>query len=315
VCDAAVGAGRKVVVTGRSMINNTRIARELGYLHIDDKDILDAYDMGKLPAEEIVILSTGSQGEPLSALARMANGEHRSVQIERGDTVVMSASPVPGNEKAVSRVINRLFKAGAQVYYRGVADVHVSGHAAAEELKLMLQMVKPTYFMPIHGETRHLYAHAKLATSVGVDPGGVFVLENGQCLQIGENGAKIGEHVESGVVYVDGLSVGDVGDAVLRHRQQLSSDGVATVVIAIDTQTGKVAGDVELVTVGLVLGDIEAQVLDEARARITKVLARTQREGATDPGVIQHAVREAVSQVMWERARRRPMIIPIVMEV
>jgi ribonuclease J len=237
------------------------------------------------------------------------------VQIQRSDTVVISASPVPGNEKAVSRVINRLFKAGAQVYYRGVADVHVSGHAATEELKLMLQMTKPRYFMPIHGETRHLYSHARLAESVGVAKNDIFVLENGQSLEISEKGARIGEHIESGVVYVDGLSVGDVGDAVLRHRQQLSSDGVATVVIAIDTQTGKVAGEVELVTRGLVLGPDTDDVLDEAKTRIAKVLARTQREGATDPGVIQHAVREAVSQVMWERARRRPMVIPIVMEV
>jgi ribonuclease J len=315
VCDAAVGSGRKVVVTGRSMINNTRIARDLGYLSIDDGDILDAYDMGKLAADKIVILSTGSQGEPLSALARMANGEHRSVQIQRGDTVVIAASPVPGNEKAVSRVINRLFKAGAHVYYRGIADVHVSGHAAAEELKLMLQMVKPRYFVPIHGETRHLYTHAGLAESVGVASSDIFVLENGQCLEIGEKGARIADHVESGVVYVDGISVGDVGDAVLRHRQQLSSDGVATVVIAIDSQTGKVAGEVELVTRGLVLGPDTDEVLEEAKTRIAKVLARTQREGATDPGVVQHAVREAVSQVMWERARRRPMVIPIVMEV
>jgi ribonuclease J len=315
VCDAAVGAGRKVVVTGRSMINNTKIARELGYLHIDEKNIVDAYQAGDLPLDKIVILSTGSQGEPLSALARMANGEHRTVAIERGDTVIISASPVPGNEKAVSRVINRLFKAGAKVHYRGVADVHVSGHAATEELKLMLQMAKPRYFMPIHGETRHLYSHARLAGDVGVAAQDIFVLENGQCLEIGEKGARISEHIESGVVYVDGLSVGDVGDAVLRHRQQLSNDGVATVVIAIDSQTGKLAGDVELVTRGMVLGSDSEEVLEGAKARIIKVLARTQREGATDPGVIQHAVREAVSQFIWERARRRPMIIPIVMEV
>jgi ribonuclease J len=315
VCDAAAACGRKVVVTGRSMINNTRIARDLGYLAIAEEDLIDAYQVGDLPAEKIVILSTGSQGEPLSALARMANGDHKTVRIEEGDTVIISASPVPGNEKAVSRVINRLFKAGAEVIYRGVADVHVSGHASAEELKLMLQMVKPRYFMPVHGETRHLHAHAHLATDVGVDEHGVFVLENGEVLEISEKGARIAEHVTAGVIYVDGLSVGDVGDVVLRHRQQLSSDGMIAVVVAIDAQTGQVAGDLEIVTRGLVLGGDDDDVIEEAKARVAKALIRTQKQGSTDPGVVHHAVREAVSQFVWERARRRPMILPIVMEV
>ncbi len=315
VCDAAVADGRKVVVTGRSMINNTKIARELGYLHIEEADILDAYDAGSLPPEKVVILSTGSQGEPLSALARMANGDHRTVQIQPGDTVIISASPVPGNEKAVSRVINRLFKAGAEVVHKGVADVHVSGHAAAEELKLMLQMVKPRYFMPIHGETRHLYAHTHLAQAVGMHTDDIFVLENGACLEIDEDRARIAEHVEAGVVYVDGLSVGDVGDVVLRHRQQLSSDGVATIVIAIDGQTGQLVGDVELVTLGMVLGTDTDEMVAEAKARIIKVLTRTQREGVTDHSVVQKAVRESLSQYIWERVRRRPMIVPIILEV
>jgi ribonuclease J len=315
VCDAAVDNGRKVVVTGRSMINNTGIARELGYLHIDEEDILDAYQLGSLPPEDIVILSTGSQGEPLSALARMANGDHRTVQVERGDTVVIAASPVPGNEKAVSRVINRLFKAGAEVCHRGLAEVHVSGHASAEELKLMLQMVKPLYFMPIHGETRHLHAHGAIAEAVGVSPENVFILENGQCLEIGEKGARVGEHVASGVVYVDGLSVGDVGEVVLRDRQQLSSDGIVTVVVAMDAQTGRVAGEIEIVARGLGLGDDDEAVLDEAKARVLKALAKSQKDGATDHGVIQHHAREALSQFVWERIRRRPMIIPVVVEV
>ena len=314
VCDAAVGCGRKVVVTGRSMINNTRIARDLGYLHIEEENIVDAYHVGDLPADEIVILSTGSQGEPLSALARMANGEHRSVQIQRGDTVVISASPVPGNEKAVSRVINRLFKAGALVYYRGVADVHVSGHAATEELKLMLQMVKPRYFMPVHGETRHLYSHAHLAESVGVAPDDIFVMENGQVLEIGEKGARISEHVEAGVVYVDGLSVGDVGDVVLRDRQRLSSDGIATIVVAIDAQTGAVVGDFELVVRGLPSGEDDT-VWFEAREKVAEALERTQREHATDQGVVAKAIRDSVSRFVWDRLRLRPMIIPIVLEV
>ncbi len=315
VCDAAVAAGRKVVVAGRSMVNNTRIARELGYLHIDDDDILDAYQMEDLPPEKVVVLSTGSQGEPLSALARIANGDHRTVSIEAGDTVVISATPVPGNEKAVSRVMNRLFKAGAEVVHKGSARVHVSGHAAAEELKLMLNIVQPRYFVPIHGETRHLHAHAKLAQAVGVPAENVFIMENGLCLEITESGAEVAERVDSGVTYVDGLSVGDLGQFVLRDRQVLASDGIALVIVAIDARDGQIAGDAELVTRGLVLGSDTDAMLDEARERVSKVLKRTAKEGVTDQAVVKQALRDSLGQFIWERTRRRPMIIPVVMEV
>jgi ribonuclease J len=315
VCDAAVACGRKVVVTGRSMIKNTGIARELGYLHIDPENIVDAYESSDLPPEKVVILSTGSQGEPLSALARMANGDHRAVTIERGDTVVISASPVPGNEKAVSRVINRLYKAGAEVFDKSVADVHVSGHAAAEELKLMLTLTQPRFFMPIHGESRHLYAHRNIAKAVGMAEDDIFILDNGDCLEISERGARVSEHVpEAGVVYVDGLHVGDVGDVVLRDRQKLSSDGIATIVIAIDQRTRKVVGEPELIVRGLPMAE-SAEILDQARARVVKALARMEKEGATDRGIIQRAVRDALSQFVWETLRRRPMIIPVIMEV
>ena len=314
VCDAAVKCGRKVVVTGRSMVNNTKIARQLGYLNIADEHIVDAYDMGDLPPSKVCVLSTGSQGEPLSALARMANSDHKTVQIQRGDTVIISATPVPGNEKAVSRVMNRLVKAGAHVKHKGSSTVHVSGHAAAEELKMMLNMVKPTYFMPIHGETRHLAAHADIAMSVGIPESNIFVMENGDALELTGSGARISGKVESGVVYVDGLSVGDVGQVVLRDRQLLARDGIATIVIAIDGQTGKPAGEVELVMRGVMAGESE-EYLDEARARIAKTLARTAKEGATDHQVVSNAVRESLSQFLWERVRRRPMIIPVVMEV
>jgi ribonuclease J len=315
VCDAAIACGRKVVVTGRSMIKNTGIARELGYLHIEPENIIDAYDAGDLPPDKIVILSTGSQGEPLSALARMANGDHRAVSIQRGDTVVISASPVPGNEKAVSRVINRLCKAGAEVFDRTVADVHVSGHAAAEELKLMLTLARPRYFMPIHGETRHLYAHAHIAEAVGMDTDDIFIMDNGECLEISQSAAHVTERVpEAGVVYVDGLHVGDVGDVVLRDRQKLSSDGIATIVVAIDSRTRKVVGEPELIVRGLPIAD-SAEILDQARARIVKALARMEKEGATDRGIIQRAVRDALSQFVWDTVHRRPMIIPVIMEV
>lgn len=315
VCDAAVACGRKVVVTGRSMVNITKIARELGYLHIKDDDIVDAYAMGDLPADKVVVLCTGSQGEPLSALARIANGEHKTVKIEAGDTVVISATPVPGNEKAVSRVMNRLYKAGATVVHKGIARVHVSGHAAAEELKLMLNLVKPQYVMPVHGEMRHLHAHRDLAQAVGIPDENIFVLDNGDCLEIDESGVHLGQQVTSGVVYVDGLTVGDLSQVVLRDRQLLSSDGFALIVVAIDSRTGAVAGEVELVTRGLVLGSDTAEALNAVRGRVEKVLKRTASEGVTDNSVVKKALHDAVSQYIWESARRRPMIIPIVMEV
>ncbi len=315
IVDAAVDNGRKVVVTGRSMLNNTRIARELGYLHVADDDLLDAFEVKDLPDAETVILCTGSQGEPLSALARIANGDHRTVHVQRGDTVVISASPVPGNEKAVDRVINKLIRAGAHVLYKDNARVHVSGHGAAEELKLMLNMVKPQYFIPIHGEARHLVAHAALAEAVGVPESNVFVMDNGDCLELTSSGATMAEHVGSGVVYVDGLSVGDVGTVVLRDRQLMAQDGIAMIVVTIDHRNGKVVGDAELVTRGIVFGNGSDGLLEEAKARIAKTLAKTSGEGATDQRVVKNALRESLSQLMWEKARRRPMVIPIVMEV
>jgi len=314
VCDAAVACDRKIVVTGRSMVQNTKIARELGYLTIDDDNIVDAFDTHGLPSEKVVVLCTGSQGEPLSALARMANGDHRTVTVESGDTVIISASPVPGNEKAVSRVINRLAKAGARVEHKGSADVHVSGHGYSEELKLMLNLAQPEFFMPVHGEVRHLTAHARLAEQVGIPADCVFVLDNGDVLEIDEEEARLGEKVESGVVYVDGLTVGDIGQVVLRDRQHMSQDGIITVVVAIDVKTGKPAGDPEIVTRGVVFTEGE-DILEEARARVAKAIAKTGKEGVTDFSVVQRRVRETLSQFVWERVKRRPMIIPVVMEV
>ncbi len=315
ICDAAVGSGRKVVVTGRSMITNTTIARELGYLSIDDKDIVEAAQASRLPARKVLVMCTGSQGEPLSALARMANGDHRTVNVEQGDTVVIAATPVPGNEKAVNRVINRLAKAGATVAHRGSLHVHVSGHAAAEELKLMLNLVQPRYFVPIHGETRHLVAHAALAREVGIPKKNVFVLGNGDCLEITKSGARVTGSVEHGVVYVDGLGVGDVGQVVLRDRQVLAQDGIATVVVTIDSQTGRLMSEPELITRGLAWGPDADALRAEVQARIRQRLAKTNADAATDQAVIRKAVHDSVSQLLWERTRSRPMVIPVVVEV
>ena len=245
----------------------------------------------------------------------MANGDHKTVTVERGDTVIIAATPVPGNEKAVNRVINRLAKSGATVAHRGSLHVHVSGHGAAEELKLMLNLVRPRFFVPVHGETRHLVAHAALAQDVGISKENVFILGNGDCLEMSKSGAKVTESVEHGVVYVDGLGVGDVGQVVLRDRQLLAKDGIATVVVTIDTQTGRLLSEPDLITRGLAWGTGGDAVIAEARARIVQTLAKTHKEGATDQAVIKKAVHDALSQFLWDRTRSRPMIIPVVVEV
>ncbi len=312
ICDAAADCGRVVVVTGRSMIQNTGIARELGYLEIDEKNLVDAYDAKDLPAEKTVVLCTGSQGEPLSALARIANRDHKTVLVEPGDTVVIAASPVPGNEMAVSRVINRLCKSDVDVFHKQNAHVHVSGHARAEELKMMLNLVRPQNFMPIHGEARHLRAHARLAEQVGVSPDNVFVMDNGSVLEFGPKGGRIEGSVRSGVVYVDGPAA-DIGQTVLRDRQLLSRDGIVTIIVTIDAQTGKPAAPPELVMRGV--GGGGDTIEEGALARVSKTLDRTSGEGATDPAVIERAVRESVRQFLWDTARTRPMIIPVVLEV
>jgi ribonuclease J len=315
ICDAAVGAGRKIAITGRSMITNTQIARELGYLSIADKNLVEPEMAVRMPARKVLVMCTGSQGEPLSALARMANGDHRTVNVQPGDTVIIAATAVPGNEKAVNRVINRLAKAGAIVAHKGNLHVHVSGHGAAEELKLMLNLVRPRFFVPIHGEARHLVAHAALAREVGIPKDNVFVLGNGDCLEVSQSGARVTETVEHGVVFVDGLGVGDVGQVVLRDRQALAQDGFATVVVTIDSQTGRLLSDPDLITRGLALGSGQGDLIADAQARIREALSRTYKEGATDQAVIKKAVHDSFSQLVWERTRSRPMIIPVVVEV
>lgn len=313
VADAAISSGRKVVVTGRSMLQNTAIARRLGYLGIPDGDILDAFDMHDIAPEDIVILCTGSQGEPLSALSRMAAGEHRTIRIRPEDTVIISATPVPGNEKAVSNVVNRLTKIGCEVYDKRRAGVHVSGHAAAEELKLMLNLTRPEYFVPVHGETRHLAAHKSLAEKVGIPSDYVFVLENGDILEFDKDGATVSGAVQSGVIYVDGLNVGDMDSVVLRDRAHLAKDGIITIVFTVDTKHGTVVGAPEIVLRGVSVQG-EDKFISELTERAIKSLDRTVRDRA-ELSVSRRAVRESMSQFVWERIRRRPMVIPVILEV
>ncbi len=314
ICDAARKCGRKVVVTGRSMLTNTRVARELGYLNIDDADIIDAFDIDNLPDDKIVVMCTGSQGEPLSALSRMANGEHKTLSIHEGDTVILSATPVPGNEKAVQQVVNSLAKLGCDVWDKNRALVHVSGHGSQEELKLLMAMAKPTYFMPVHGEAVHLRAHAQLARKMGIKDDHIFILDNGDTLEMRGGIVKRGTPAESGVVYVDGLRIGDTDPIVLRDRQKLANDGMVTAVAIVSLKHKKIEA-IEFSGRGVSFA-IDDQFSEDASASIMKTIEKG-KFSFTSSGsdAIRKAVRDSLSNFIWSRTRTRPMIIPVVMEV
>lgn len=314
ICDAARKCGRKVVVTGRSMLTNTRVACELGYLNIDDADIIDAFDIDNLPDDKIVVMCTGSQGEPLSALSRMANGEHKTLSIHEGDTVILSATPVPGNEKAVQQVVNSLAKLGCDVWDKNRALVHVSGHGSQEELKLLMAMAKPTYFMPVHGEAVHLRAHAQLARKMGLKDDHIFILDNGDTLEMRGGIVKRGAPVESGVVYVDGLRIGDTDPIVLRDRQKLANDGMVTAVAIVSLKHKKIEA-IEFSGRGVSFA-IDDQFSEDASAAIMKTIEKG-KFSFTSSGsdAIRKAVRDSLSNFIWSRTRTRPMIIPVVMEV
>ena len=314
ICDAAKACGRKIVVTGRSMLTNTRVARELGYLKIDEKDIVDAYELNGIPENKVVVMCTGSQGEPLSALSRMANGEHKTLSIHDGDTVIISATPVPGNEKAVQQVVNSLAKLGCDVYDKHRCLVHVSGHGSQEELKLMLAMARPTYFMPVHGEAVHLRAHAKLGEKMGVPRDRIFILDNGDSLEMRDGKVKRGRSVESGVVYVDGLRIGDTDPIVLRDRQKLANDGMVTVVATMSTKRKKIEA-IELSGRGVSF-TIDDEFSSDASDSILKMIDKGSfnfTSSGTD--ALRKAVRDSLSNFIWNRTHTRPMIIPVVMEV
>lgn len=313
--DAAAAAKRKIAVVGRSMVNNVAIASELGYLKVPPGALVDITETRKMPPSKVMIVSTGSQGEPMSALARMAGKSHKHVEITPGDTVIISANPVPGNEKSVSRIIDLLFKAGANVYYKSVSDVHVSGHAAQEELKMMLNLVKPKYFVPIHGEYRHLKYHALLAEKVGVAHENVLVAENGHVLEFSAKGVKRDERVEAGMTFVDGLGVGDIGDLVIRDRQLLAKDGICVAVVTINTHTNQIVGDPDIISRGFVLEKESAGLYDDARARVMKAVSRELSVQVTDWAILRNEARSALSRFFYEKTKRRPIIIPILVEL
>ena len=313
VCDAATAVGRKVVVTGRSMVTNTRVARELGYLSIDDDDIIDAYDVDRIPDEKIVVLCTGSQGEPLSALARMANGEHKSLSIHESDTVIISATPVPGNEKSVQSIINSLSKIGCEIFDKSKTLVHVSGHGSQEELKLMLAMARPRYFMPVHGEAEHLRAHARLAAQMGMDPKDIFILDNGDSLEMCRHKVRRGHAVESGVVYVDGGTVTEANPVVLRDRQKLGQDGVVTCTVAVSKRTHALVA-IDVASRGLSTSTDEA-LLDDAQSLVRAQVEKLASSEGVTIDALRRGVRNALSNQLWNKTHTRPMVIPVVMEV
>ena len=312
VCDCATAVGRKVVVTGRSMVTNTKIARELGYLRIADENIIDAYNVDEIPEDKIVVLCTGSQGEPLSALSRMANGEHKSLSITANDTVIISATPVPGNEKSVQGIINSLAKVGCEIYDKSNALVHVSGHGSQEELKLMLAMTHPTYFMPVHGEAIHLRAHAKLAVQMGIPEENIFVEDNGDTLEMRGGVVRRGVPVESGIVYVDGLRIGDTEPAVLRDRQKLSQDGIVTCVIAISSRSHKV-DEVEISSRGVSFAN-DDELINGAQESVRASINNASSGGSSIES-LRKTARNNLSNYLWNKTHTRPMVIPVVMEV
>ncbi len=315
IINAAYSFNRKVAFSGRSMVNVANAAMELGYLNVPEGMIIDINDLNKYPDNEIVVITTGSQGEPMAALSRMAASEHRKMDIHPGDIVIISATPIPGNEIKVSNVINLLFEKGAEVIYESLADVHVSGHACQEELKLIHSLVKPKYFIPVHGEFRHLRRHAALAESLGMSRENIFVSDNGKIIEITKDGAKISGSVDSGNILVDGLGVGDVGNIVLRDRKHLSEDGLMVVVVTISKEDGKVMSGPDIVSRGFVYVRESEDLIDGARLVVREALKKCEDNNVREWATLKSAVKDTLRGYLYEKTKRRPMILPIIMEV
>lgn len=314
VVNAAHANNRKIVVTGRSMNNTINVSSELGYLKLPKGILIDADKTRQYPDDQLVILTTGSQGEPMAALSRMAMSEHRQVRIGPGDTVLFSASPIPGNEKLVSKIINMLVKLGADVITGPEPEVHTSGHACREELKMMLNLVRPKYFMPVHGEYRMLHAHAQLAEEVGIPKKNIIVAETGNIIQANKHKVSIVGKAPSGRVLIDGLGVGDVGNIVLRDRRQLSQDGILIVVATINRKTRKITAGPDIVSRGFVYVREADELMSEARKRVNQTLQQCMRDNITDWSTIKNNLRDVLGKYLFEKTRRRPMILSIIME-
>ena len=315
VITAAEKYDRKVAISGRSMENIMEVATNLGYIDIKKNTLINIDNINRYPGNRIVIITTGSQGEPMSALSRMAASEHKKVNIIPGDTIIISASPIPGNEKLIAGVINQLFKKGADVIYQAMADVHVSGHACQEELKLIHTIVKPKFFMPVHGEYRHLKQHADLAMSLGMPSNNVVIADNGDVIEVSRDSIRKNGTVVSGQIFVDGLGVGDVGNIVLRDRRHLSQDGILTVVIIIEKQTGTVIAGPDIISRGFVYVRESEDLMEEAKELVRGVLNECEEKHITEWASIKSNVKEVLRSFLYEKTKRKPMILPIIMEI
>jgi len=315
VMDVADKFGRKVVLNGRSMVANVGIARELGYLKIPDGLVLDLRELDGLPPQRAVLLTTGSQGEPMSALTRMAMDDHKHIKVCRGDTVILSSKFIPGHEKAISNMMNHLYRRGAEVIYEKVSEIHVSGHASQEELKIMLNMVKPKYFIPVHGEYRHLVKHSQLAEKVGVKKENIILAEDGDVVEITMDGIAVKEKVESGKVFVDGKGVGDVGDMVLKDRKHLSQDGLVIAILALNEKTGEVIYGPDIVTRGLVFEKESAELLEGAKNAVLAMLGTINIEAKTDWLEVKEEIRKTLRRFFNKALERKPVILPLIVEI
>ena len=315
IIDLAVQEGRKVAFSGRSMVNNTAMAQELGYMHIPEGTLISVDELNRYAPEEVVLITTGSQGEPLSALSRMASCSHRQVRVGPGDFIIISANPIPGNEKSVTKIVNGLLMLGAEVIYESMYDVHVSGHACQEEQKLMLTLTKPKYFLPVHGEYKQLKKHALTAASLGIPHNNILIAENGSNVILTQDEIKLGDPVTAGAVMVDGLGVGDVGNVVLRDRKHLSEDGLVIIVATVDSKTGKVLAGPDLVSRGFVYVRENESLMDGAQSTVEMALNRCVEEHVRDWNSVKTRMREALSSYIYRRTKRSPMILPVLMEV
>jgi ribonuclease J len=315
VIELAKEKGRKLVISGRSMKESVEIASELGYLSLPDNLLMEVYQIKKIPPRELVVLCTGSQGEPLSALSLLASGHHKHIKVEKEDTVIIAATPIPGNERSVSRIINYFYRLGADVFYEDISSVHVSGHAYREELKLLLNMIKPRYFVPIHGEFRHLKHHAEIAKEVGVEEKNIFLLENGDMLEITKGGAYVKKHKAGGVVYVDGLGVGDIQDVILRDRRRLSQDGIVITVLAISINESKLVSGPEIISRGFVQLDEARDLIEGAKEKVIDEVGRLSATGSFDWSTLKGEIKETLGKYFYRETGRHPMIIPIILEV
>lgn len=315
VINSAMANGRKVAFAGRSMLNVTSVAMELGYLAVAEDTLIDLKDIDRYPDNEITIITTGSQGEPMSGLSRMATNEHRQVEIRQGDLVVLSSSPIPGNEKSVTRIINLLYEKGANVIYNELADVHTSGHACEGELKLIHALVKPKFFVPFHGEYNHLRRHAQMAEEMGVPGENIFIMRTGDTLEFSRLHAKFGKPVPSGNVMIDGLGVGDVGNVVLRDRKHLAEDGLMIVVVAIRKDTGEMVNAPDIISRGFVYVRESEELMNGARDTIVNTLNKAISQNVRDWTGLKSSIRDALRSYLYEKTRRSPMILPVIIEV